>query len=107
LQLFATNYLERYAAGDVTRLRELRPYFISVLARVNRARVAKSRVITFLAAEAHKSAEAAALVAEILTRQSVTMAIGDKAVTIETMLAIRRAYPAIPLPIQVQPTQQR
>ncbi len=107
LQLFATNYLERYAAGDVTRLRELKPYFVSVLARVNRARVAKSRVLTFLAAEAQKSAEAATLVAEILTRQSVTMAIGDKAAALETMLTIRRAYPAIALPIQVQAIQPR
>jgi hypothetical protein len=101
LQLFATNYLERYAAGNAGRLRELQPYFISVLARVNRARVAKSRVLAFLSAEAQKSAEAAALVAEILTRQSVTLAIGDKAATIETMLAIRRAYPAIELPLQI------
>lgn len=107
LQLFATNYLERYASGDATRLRELRPYFISVLARVNRARVAKSRVLAFLAAEAHKSAEAAAIVSEILTRQSVTMAIGDKAAIIETMLAIRRAYPTIDLPLQVQPVTAR
>jgi hypothetical protein len=107
LQLFATNYLERYAAGDATRLRELLPFFISVLARVNRARVAKSRVLAFLAAEAHKSAEAAAVVAEILTRQSVTMAIGDKAATIETMLAIHRAYPTIDLPLQVQPITAR
>jgi hypothetical protein len=80
---------------------QLQPYFVSVLARVNRARTAKSRVLAFLATEAHKSAEAAALVADILTRQSVTMAIGDKAATIETMLAIRRAYPTIALPLQV------
>ncbi|NOT60778.1 MAG: hypothetical protein HOP19_11215, partial [Acidobacteria bacterium] len=107
LQLFATNYLERYAAGDAARLRELKPYFVSVLARVNRARVAKSRVMNFLAAEGQKSFEAATVVAEILTRQSVTMAIGDKAATLETMLTIRRAYPATELPIQIRGLTQR
>ncbi len=101
LQLFATNYLERYATNDAARLRELKPYFVSVLARVNRARVAKSRVMNFLSAEGQKSFEAAAVVAEILTRQSITMAIGDKAAALETMLTIRQAQPAIALPIQI------
>ena len=107
LQLFATNYLERYAADDPARLKELTPYFITVLSRVNKARIAKSRVLTFLSAEAQKSEEAARIVAEILTRQSVTIAIGDKAAAIEAMLQIRRAYPQVPLPIQVKTPEVR
>lgn len=107
LQLFATNYLERFAANDATRLQALMPYFISVLSRVNRARVAKDRVLSFLAAEAQKSAAAAAIVANILTRQSVTLAIGDKATAIETMLSIRKQYPTIELPLQVKPAEVR
>src|SRR5262249_1256882 len=93
LQLFATNYLEGYAANNPDRLKELTPYFVSVLSRVNRGCVAKKRILAFLAAEAQKSEAGARVVAEILTRQSVTIAIGDKAAAIETMLRIQRTYP--------------
>jgi predicted DNA-binding WGR domain protein len=107
LQTFATNYLERYAANHPLRLRALKHYFISVLSRVNRARIAKSRVIAFLTDEAQKSEEAARIVAEIFARQSVTMAIGDKAAALEAMLKIHSAFPQIPLPIKVQPSEVR
>ncbi|HWS85585.1 MAG TPA: HEAT repeat domain-containing protein [Pyrinomonadaceae bacterium] len=107
LQLFVTNYLERYCAGDPQRLRELSHYFTSVLSRVNKARVAKARVIAFLTSEAQKGEEAARVVAGILTRQSVTVAVGMKASAIEAMLAIRRAHPDIPLPLDVKPAEVR
>lgn len=103
MQLFATNYLENYAGNNPERLRELMPYFVTVLCQVNRGRVAKQRVFAFLEAEAQKNEEAARIVAEILTRQSVTMAICDKATAIQTMLRIHQTYPQIPLPIQVKP----
>lgn len=107
LQLFATNYLERFAANNAERLQALTPYFISVLSRVNRARVAKDRVLNFLAAEANKSAASAAIVANILTRQSVTIAIGDKATAIETMLTLQRQHPTLALPLTVKPVEVR
>ena len=107
LQLFVTNYLERYCAGDPRRLRELSHYFTSVLSRVNKSRVAKSRVIAFLTTEGQKSEEAARVVAEILARQSATVAVGLKASAIEAMLAIRRAYPEVPLPLDVKPAEVR
>ncbi|NEP44468.1 MAG: hypothetical protein F6K35_36735 [Okeania sp. SIO2H7] len=103
MQMFATNFLENYAADNPQRLRELMPYFVSVLSRVNRGGVAKRRVFSFLDKEAEKSEEAARVVAEILTRQSVTIAVGDKANAIRTMLKINRSFPEISLPIQVKP----
>ena len=103
MQLFATNYLENYAVNNPERLQELLPYFITVLSQVNRGRVAKKRIFAFLDAEAQKTEEAARVVAEILTRQSATMAIGDKAAAIETMVKIHRTYPHLNLPIQVKP----
>ncbi len=106
MQLFATNYLEHYAVDNPDRLRELIPYFVSVLCQVNRSRVAKQRVFAFLDAEAQKSEAAASIVAEILTRQSVTMAIGDKATAIQTMLKIHQTYPQLLLPIQVKPVSE-
>lgn len=106
MQMFATNYLENYAVDNPERLRELTPYFISVLCSVNRGRVAKQRILTFLETEAQKNEKAASIVAEILTRQSVTMAIGDKAAAIQIMLKIRKTYPQISLPLQLKPVAE-
>ncbi|MBC6479582.1 MAG: hypothetical protein GDA56_19190 [Hormoscilla sp. GM7CHS1pb] len=103
MQLFATNYLESYAVDNPDRLEQLMPYLIGILCSVNRGRVAKKRIFAFLEAEALKSEAAAKVVAEIMTRQSVTIAIGDKAAAIGTMLKIHKRYPDIPLPIQVKP----
>ena len=99
LQLFATNYLDTFAAGHVDRLRALQHYFLSVLSRVNQARVVKRRVQDFLLAEAKKSAEAAHVVSEILSRVSATAAIGDRARAIETLLVISVLHPSVPVPI--------
>ena len=103
MQMFATNFLENYAADNPQRLAELAPYFVSVLSGVNRGGVAKRRVFVFLDKEAEKSEAAARVVAEILTRQSVTIAMGDKASAIKTMLKINKSFPQISLPIQVKP----
>lgn len=102
VQLFATNYLEGYAAGSLERLRTLEPYFLGVLSRVNRGRVAKARVFAFLTAESEKSPEAAQLVATLMTRQSLTMAIGDKAASIEAMVGVARKFADTPLPIVIK-----
>jgi len=100
LQLFATNYLERYASGNAVRLGELEPYFVSILSRVNKGRIAKRRVLQFLVAEALADEASAQLVARIFTRQSVTMVIGDKARLIEGMVRIQQTWPRIALPLQ-------
>lgn len=102
MQLFATNYLENYAVDNPNRLSELVPYFITVLSQINRGRLAKNRVFAFLETEAKKSQLAAQIVAEILTRHSLTVAIGDKATAIQIMLKIHQQYPQIYLPIQVK-----
>lgn len=107
LQEFATNYLERFAAGDIGRLQTLRPYFVSVLSRVNKGRLSKSRVFDFLIAEARKSEAAARLASEILERVSATIAIGDRARAIEAMVEIRLLHPGVPLPILVRPKEMR
>lgn len=103
MQLFATQYLETYASDNSNRLQELEPYFRRVLGQVNRARIAKQRVFAFLEREATKTEVSAKIIAEILTRQSATIAIGDKAKSIEILLKIHRHYPHLPLPIAVKP----
>lgn len=107
MQFFATNYLENHAADEPERIAQLAPYFVRVLSLVNRSRASKTRVLRFLETEALKSETVARLAAEILARQSATIAIGDKALMIETMLKIRRAFPAIELPITVKQTEVR
>jgi hypothetical protein len=107
IQVFATNFLDRYASDNPARLLALTPYFIRVLSQVNRGRVAKDRVLAFLEREALKSEWAASIVAEILTRQSVTAVIGDRAKMIEAMLKIQAAYPDVSLPLRVQPVEVR
>ena len=107
MQLFATNYLEGYAANHPERLRELQPYFTIVLGQVNRSRVAKQRIFRFLSAESAKSRAAAETIAEILTRQSAAIAIRDKSQAIEILLKIRKAYPDIETPISVKPVPVR
>lgn len=102
MQVFATNYLQNYAAGNCDRLAQLKPYFITVLSGVNRGRIAKQRIFNFLQEEAKKSKIASEIVAEILTRQSLTVAIGDKANAIQTLLQIRKNHPDIASPLQIK-----
>lgn len=100
LQMFASNYLERFASDDIEKLRALEEYFLAVLTQVNRGRVAKARVLRHLEREALKSAEAGEFVMSILNRQSVTMAIQDKASIIKTMVQIRKRWPELETPLQ-------
>lgn len=107
MQMFVTNYLETYAVNDLKRLSKLIPYFVTVLSGVNKGSVAKKRIFQFLATEAVKSESAAKIVAEVLTRQSATMAIADKAAAIQIMLRIKRLYPGIEMPIRVKEVEVR
>ncbi len=101
MQLFASQYLEDYGAGHPDRLAELMPYFGRVLGQVNRARVVKDRIFNFLKMEASKSEAAARIVTTVLTRQSASIAIGEKARSLETLLQIHRQYPELQVPIVV------
>lgn len=107
MQRFASNFLEQHASDNLDQLRQLSPYFVAVLARVNRGRVSKDRAYQFLEREALKSAAAAEVVAAILARQSATIAVGDKAAALEIMTKIQAAYPSIDLPIRIQPVEVR
>ena len=107
VQLFATNYLEGFAAGRVEHIEQLRAYFVTVLSQVNKAGVAKARIFRFLHAEALKHEKVAQLIADIMARQSVTMAVRDKAACIAIMRDLVRQYPAltVPLVLREHPTR--
>ena len=105
VQLFTTNYLERFAAGKPERLESLVPYLTSVLSRVNQGRVAKQRVLAFLVAEGSRDAASAAIVIPLLFRIAATISIEYRALAIEAMMAIHRAQPTAPLPIAIKPVR--
>ncbi|BDA69388.1 WGR [Calothrix sp. PCC 7716] len=102
MQLFASNFLEEYAVNNPERLRELMPFFIRVLSIVNRGSIVKKRIFAFLESEVQKSEAAATIVAEIMSRQSATIAIGNKSMTIQIMLKIRKKFPHISLPFNLK-----
>ncbi|WEK38326.1 MAG: WGR domain-containing protein [Candidatus Pseudobacter hemicellulosilyticus] len=106
MQLFATNYLERFAAGDAERIQSLEFYFRAVLTRVNKGRIAKDRIYQFLLAEGSRSEAAARTVSVLLSDISATAAIGDKASCIDILLQLRNLY-AVATPLQVKPIETR
>jgi len=103
IQLLVSGLLDRHARGNLTLLEQLLPCFRGILSRVNQGAVAKERVLSFLRAEATASAEAAALVAPLLERQSLTRAISHKGSLIAAMVAVHDRYPDVPLPISSEP----
>ncbi len=107
VELFVTNYLDRFASGNIARIRDLDPYFRRVLLRVNRGRPAKDRVIAFLRREALASEEAAQVAAPIFAWISATASIGDRATMIDAMLELADAWPSLALPISVRPVSSR
>jgi predicted DNA-binding WGR domain protein len=107
MRLFVTNFLERFAAGEPSRIADLRLYFVTVLSSVNTSRIGKDRVLDFLRVEAEKNEESARVVAGILERLSATAAIGDRATAIEAMVGLRRTWPDVPLPIEIRPVAVR
>jgi len=103
IQLLVSGLLDRHARGNLVLLEQLLPCFRSILSRVNQGAVAKERVLAFVRSEATASAEAAALVAPLLERQSLTRAISHKGSLIAAMVAINEQYPEVPVPISSAP----
>ena len=98
LQNFATNYLDHFAADKPQNIEQLEPYFTTVLAGVNKAGVAKKRIFNFLHQEGLKDEKSASIVANVIARQSASMAITDKARCLEIMRDLKKVYPKISLP---------
>ena len=107
VELFVTNYLDRFASGNIERIRELEPYFRRVLLRINKGRAAKDRVIAFLRREALASRQVAALAASVFAWVSAPASIGDRATYIDAMLELAGTWPGLALPINVRPVSAR
>jgi hypothetical protein len=106
MQLFASNYLEQFAADDIEKIQSLDFYFRSVLTRVNKSRIAKNRIYHFLLQEGRKTEVAAKAVSYILSDVSATAAIGDKAKCIDILLQLKALYD-VAIPIKVKEMEVR
>ncbi|MET3475440.1 hypothetical protein [Variovorax atrisoli] len=100
MQLFVTNWLASAASRNADVLARLEPYFLSVLSQANRGRLAKSRVMEFLAAQAVHSEDIARIVARVFARQAVTGAITERAQYVAGLRSIQEAFPLLDNPLQ-------
>ncbi len=92
MQLFATNYLERFATGNLSRLKEMELYFRTVLMQVNKGRIAKDRVLDFLEKEALSSKETAFWVVPLFNDLVATSAVQDKERFIQILQKLKVNY---------------
>lgn len=93
VQLFATNYLERFAAGKPELIQRLQPFFCTVLSQVNKGRTAKDRVFAFLHSQAMQHYPVAQIALPLLHRISATAAVEDRAVCVEQLRDLKQKYP--------------
>jgi predicted DNA-binding WGR domain protein len=102
MQLFTTNYLERFAGNNPETIAKLEDFFITLLSQVNKGRVAKARVLHFLKSESEKSKQSAEVAARIINRCSASISIQDKAVCVSLLLGIKQRYPEIDTVIRIK-----
>ncbi len=107
MQLFASGFFEQNATENPERMAELEPFFVSVLSRVNRGRIAKTRVMDLLLREALRHQSAAQTTVRILTRVSATSAIQDRENIIAALLDIAERWPDMNSPLELKPVEIR
>ncbi|WP_155742555.1 HEAT repeat domain-containing protein [Variovorax paradoxus] len=105
MQLFVTNWLASAAGRKPDVLARLEPYFLSVLSQANRGRLAKARVMQFLAAQAAHSEDIARIVARVFARQAVTGAITERAQYVAGLRGIQAQFPELDNPLQTAPVR--
>ena len=107
MQLFATNYLEKYAGGKPEQIEKLESFFIALLSQVNKGRVSKTRVLNFLSKESTKDERSAIVVARIINRTSASISIQDKAICVAVLLELSKRHPSIQTVIKIKEVEQR
>jgi len=107
IQLYTTNYLERYAFNNNEILTKLRPYFIRILSAVNVKRVAKLRVIKFLSNQAKEGKEQALYVADIMNKLVGTIVKREDEAYVEVLRTINQEHPDIHTNIEIIPLEIR
>lgn len=102
MQRYATHFLTQFASGKLEMLKELLPYFQTVLSQPNINRVGRERIIACIKQEAIRSPEHANLFIPLLTRISATAAIAEKATYLEILVSLQASFPHLDFPIRTQ-----
>ena len=101
VQQFVTQWLlalpDEAPPERAARMRQLLPYFLTVLSQVHRGRVSKTRVQAFLRAQVN-APETAAVVAEVYARQVVGAGRLDQPQYMAGLRDIAARHPQLPLP---------
>ncbi|MGF1724026.1 hypothetical protein [Photobacterium nomapromontoriensis] len=105
VELFVSQLLPQYAAGDTNVILALHPYFLSVLSRVNTGRIAKDCVMEFINEHADTSPQTLEMTCALLTRLSLTSVQKDKSAYLKLMLDLSKRHhdKDLDLPIQITP----
>jgi HEAT repeat protein len=102
MQLFASNYLESFAADKPEVIERLSPFFQTLLTQINKGRTAKTRTMEFLRKESLKNEQVALLTSQLLNQVSGSISIQDKAKCIAILLELRQKYPHLPVLVTVK-----
>ena len=107
IQLYTTNYLDRYAFNHPERLKQLEFYFRSILTSINTKRVAKERVFHFLEKQVKEGENYGRFVSAILNDVVATISIKDKARCMIILNDINKRYPDIKTRLKAVPIEIR
>ena len=107
IQLYSTNYLDRFAFNDMAILNKLRPYFIRILHSINSRRVAKMRAFHFLEKQAKQGEEYAKYVIDILNELVGTIVVRENENYVGLLYELNKEYPDSTIKIESVPLEIR
>ncbi len=102
MQFFVTNYLKSFAKDNPKVIIQLKDYFKTSLFNINTNRATKTRVYSFLEAEAVKNEEVAKMTIDLISAVLDTKTIIDKSKNIDVLLAIAAEFPALEIPLLIK-----
>lgn len=98
MQLFVTGFMEVYASGSLEHFEALMPFFKSGLSRIQKGRVARKRMLSFIEQEALADARVAKLAVDLLGPYTASASIEVRATCLQALVRIKRKYPTLQLP---------
>ena len=107
MQLLVSEFLEQHVSDNPDRLRQLAPFFLTLLSRISSGRAVRTHALAFLRREAVKDERSARVAAEILSQISATAVISDRAAVVELLFDIQVAWPQIVTPLTVKSVEVR
>jgi predicted DNA-binding WGR domain protein len=105
MKLFTTNYITQFASGNPMIIKQLKPYFLSVLLSVNKNSVAKKRVVEFLKLEANKSEDIGKFTLKLIEGLLHSNTLSDKSNYLTLLIELKDKYSTLELPFEVVQTK--